>query len=60
MSLTDEEMRRWIDESSYEALLQYWRFAKVGDPFFQLQIGEYYQEVMFRKKAKLIMMSRLE
>lgn len=50
--MTEKEMmRKWIDNASYEDLLRKWRFAPVGDPFFQGEMGNYYQEVMNKKKG---------
>lgn len=43
-------MKKWIDNASYEQLLAKWRFAKIGDPYFQGEIGEYYSKVMNEKR----------
>lgn len=40
----------WIDNASYEQLLSRWRFASIGDAFFQGETGEYYAKVMGEKK----------
>ena len=48
-----ESMKKTIDEMTYEGLLGHWRFAQVGDPFFQGETGDYYAEVMRRKKAEV-------
>ncbi len=48
-----EEMRVWIDQASYEQLLDKWRFAPWGDPFFRLEMGDYYAVVMAKKKAAI-------
>ena len=45
-----DEMKDWIDNASYEALLTKWRFAKTGDPFFVGEIGEYFSEKMNAKR----------
>lgn len=42
--------KAWIDGADYEALLQCWRFAPVGSPLFQGEVGDYYQKVMAEKK----------
>ena len=47
-----EDLRKWIDEQSYETLLRRWRTAPAGDPIFQGEIGEYYQEAMRKKRAE--------
>jgi len=51
--MTEIEMRKWIDESSYEILLQKWRFAAAGDPFFAKEIGEYFSRVLHLKRKEL-------
>lgn len=50
--MTTEEMKKWIDNASYRQLLSCWRFASVGDPFFVGEIGDYYADVMSRKREK--------
>jgi hypothetical protein len=45
-------MKDWIDSADYQSLLEKWRFAPTGSPWFQGAVGKYYSEVMFRKKAK--------
>lgn len=52
LSDKEQQLCRWIDNASYEALLQKWRFASPGDPLFQGGVVHYYQEVMGRKKAE--------
>ena len=47
-----DQMRQWIDAASYENLLHKWRFAPAGDPFFQGKTGDYYKEVMARKRVE--------
>ena len=44
------KMKRWIDDASYEELLRKWRFASVGDPYFQGETGTYYSNVMAQKR----------
>ena len=44
------EQKEWIDESSYESLLERWRNAPVGDEMFIGETGKYYKEVMARKR----------
>lgn len=51
--MTSDEMKKWIDGNDYETLLYRWRFAKSGDPFFTGEVGQYYKEVMFRKRNEL-------
>lgn len=45
MKLT-EENKAIIDEKSYIDLLSHWRFAPVGDPWFQGETGEYWKKRM--------------
>ena len=45
MKLTPER-KAIIDAKSYEQLLSGWRFAPVGDPWFQDETGEYWGERM--------------
>lgn len=46
----NEKIKRWIDNTSYQDLLRKWRFAPLGDPMFQGEIGEYYEKVMAEKR----------
>ena len=46
----NERIKRWIDAATYQDLLRKWRFASVGDPMFQGEIGEYYSKVMAEKR----------
>lgn len=45
MQLTDKN-KQYIDSLSYQGLLSYWRFAPVGDPWFQGETGEYWGKRM--------------
>ena len=42
--------KEWIDNASYEQLLEKWRFAPLGDPMFQGDTGVYFSTVMSEKK----------
>ena len=48
--MTNDEMKQWIDNASYEDLLRKNRNAPVGDKFFQGEIGSYYLKVMAEKR----------
>lgn len=48
--MTNEEMKNWIDNASYYSLLAKWRSSPSGSPFFQGEIGQYYKEVLARKR----------
>lgn len=45
MDLT-EERKKHIDSLDYEGLLRSWRFAPVGDPWFQGETGDYWKKRM--------------
>jgi len=45
------EMKAEIDAMSYESMLRKWRFAPVGDPMFQGEVGDYYAKCMAEKRA---------
>lgn len=45
-----ENLKKRIDGMSYYQLLDKWRFAPVGDPMFQGELGKYYSKVMFAKR----------
>ena len=52
---TDKELStlEWIEESSYQTLLQKWRQAPLGDPMFVGELGEHYSKIMAEKKKAL-------
>lgn len=50
--MTPEEMKNAIDNASYRELLERWRFAPAGSPWFQGDIGKYYAAAMERKRAE--------
>ena len=45
MDLTDKR-KAYIDSLSYEALLARWRFAPIGDLYFQGETGQYWGKRM--------------
>ncbi len=47
------EMKKWIDGATYEQLLSKRRFAPIGSPWFQGEIGEYYTAALHRKKSQI-------
>ena len=51
MELT-EKNKAYIDGLSYEALLSRWRFAPVGDPWFQGETGKYWGERMSELRSQ--------
>jgi len=48
-----QNMKDWIDNASYEELLSKWRFAPIGDLFFQGEIGNYYSKKMAEKRKEM-------
>jgi len=52
-TMSEEGMRKWIDEADYESLLSRWRNAPVGDPIFQGEMGDYYSKKMAEKRAEV-------
>ena len=38
--------KKHIDSLSYQQLLSHWRFAPIGDPWFQDETGDYWAERM--------------
>jgi hypothetical protein len=47
------DQKKWIDNASYEELLRKWRYASVGDPMFIGDTGDYYKEIMLKKRDEL-------
>jgi hypothetical protein len=45
MDLTDEN-KAYIDKLSYKSLLEHWRFAPVGDKWFQGETAGYWSKRM--------------
>lgn len=45
MKLTSEN-KKHIDSKNYESLLAHWRFAPVGDPWFEGETGKYWSQRM--------------
>lgn len=41
-----------IDAMSYEGLLSKWRFAPIGDPWFQDETGDYWGKRMAQLRAE--------
>ena len=51
--MTEKQMKEWIDNARYEQLLSKWRFAPVGNPFFQGELGDYYSNKMAEKREEV-------
>lgn len=48
-----ENIKNWIDNASYESLLEKHRNAPIGSPFFQGEAGAYYNEKMYEKRIQI-------
>jgi hypothetical protein len=45
------EQKAWIDNASYEMLLHKWRYAPLGDPYFQnKELSDHFIKSMREKK----------
>lgn len=51
--MTDDDMKKEIDGMTYEELMSRWRFAPIGSPWFQGDIGKYYSKVMAAKRKEI-------
>ena len=49
-----EKFKKQINNMAYSETLSKWRFAPLGDPMFQGELGEYFIKVMAEKESKLI------
>ncbi len=50
--MISQEMKTWIDKADYQSLLEKWRFAPAGSPWFQGEIGQYYSKIMAEKRTQ--------
>lgn len=48
-----EETKKKIDDMNYESMLRLHRFAPSGDLMFQGRVGEYYSEIMKKKREEI-------
>lgn len=46
-------MKAWIDNADYQDLLERWRNAPVGSPWFQGAVGEYYSKAISERRRKV-------
>ncbi len=51
--MSDDSMKEWIDNASYEELLWKWRFSPAGDPFFVGEMGSYYARKLAEKRQEI-------
>jgi hypothetical protein len=48
-----KDQKDWIDNASYYALMNRWRFAVSGDPIFKGEAGQYYKKVMAEVRQEI-------
>jgi len=53
----DDTQKKWIDDASYERLLERWRNAPPGDSIFIGDAGNYYKKIMNEKRVQEGIMS---
>jgi hypothetical protein len=53
VEVIDASTKHWIDHASYEELLERWRNAPVGSPWFRGEVGQYYKEVMGKRREEV-------
>lgn len=46
-------MKAWIDLATYEQLLDKFRIAPIGSPWFKGEIGEYYSQKLVEKRKEV-------
>lgn len=51
--MSDQSMKKAIDEMDYQSMLSLWRSAPAGSPWFQGEIGDYYSEIMAKKRKEV-------
>ena len=51
--MTKQEMIVWIDNASYEQLFRKMRFAPIGDPFFQGDVGKHFMKVFSIRRKEV-------
>ena len=51
--MTKKEMKDWIDGATYEDMLTRWRWAPSGSPWFQGEIGKYFELIMSQKRKEI-------
>jgi hypothetical protein len=49
----NKDQKEWIDNASYYALMDRWRFSEAGDPIFKDESGQYYKKVMAELRQKV-------
>lgn len=45
--------KAWIDCANYKQLLDRWRFANLSDFIFQGDTGDYYKQVMNKRRSEI-------
>ena len=49
----NENIKKQIDDMSYESMLRLWRHAPSGHPMFQGETGEYFSKIMKKKRENI-------
>jgi hypothetical protein len=49
----DAATKKLIDQMPYTEMFSKWRFAPVGDPMFQGEVGDYFAKVMKDKRIQV-------
>ena len=51
--MNNDQMKQWIDSASYQQLLQKVRYAPLGSPWFQGEIGAYFGNAIGKARASI-------
>jgi hypothetical protein len=51
--MINEKTKKAIDDMSYYSMLELWRNAPIGHPYFKDETGDYYGKVMKEKKDRI-------
>lgn len=51
--MLDEDLMEEIDRMDYIELLNLWRFADTGSPYFRGEVGNYFVKIMYKKRDEL-------
>ena len=49
--MTNEEMKKWIDNATYPELLYKWRFEPLVSSWFTGPVGDYFSAAMVAKRG---------
>jgi len=51
--MKEQQMISWIAAASYEELLHKWRFEPAGSPWFQGDVGKFFDTTMRARKKEI-------